>query len=128
MLVGLRWWSKIDESGKETWYFESMGEARSTNRTDSLVFWVACYAVPIMWVLFAITSVISLKFSQLTICMIGCGLAGVNLLGYIRCEKNHKAQVRGWLFSQAKKNISQEQMTKLGTMAAKEALNNRGGS
>jgi len=76
-----------------------MGEARSTNRTDSLVFWVACYAVPVMWVLFAITSVISLKFSQLTICMIGCGLAGVNLLGYIRCEKNHKAQVRGWLFS-----------------------------
>ena len=63
ILVGLRWWSKIDENGKETWYFESMGEARETNKIDSLVFWVACYAVPAMWVLFAVTSVISLKFS-----------------------------------------------------------------
>ena len=83
-----------------------MGEVREVNKTDSLVFWVACYAVPVMWVLFAITSIFSLAFSQLTICAIGCGLAGVNLLGYIRCEKNHKAAVRGFLFNTAKKNIS----------------------
>ena len=63
------------------------------------MFWVACYAVPICWVLFAVTSIFSLQFSQLTICAIGCGLAGVNLLGYIRCEKNHKAAVRGFLFT-----------------------------
>lgn len=99
ILVGLRWWSKIDETGKETWYFESLGEARQTNKTDSFVFWVACYAVPIIWILFALTSIISLKFSQLTICMIGCGLGGVNLMGYIRCEKNHKSHVKGFLFS-----------------------------
>lgn len=108
ILVGLRWWSKIDENGKETWYFESMGEVRQTNKTDSAVFWVAMYAVPICWVLFAVTSIFSLQFSQLTICAIGCGLAGVNLLGYIRCEKNHKSAVRGFLFNQAKKNISGE--------------------
>lgn len=59
ILVGLRWWSKIDENGKETWYFESMGDQeRLTNKTDSAVFWVAIYAVPIMWVLFAVTSII----------------------------------------------------------------------
>ena len=125
ILVGLRWWSKIDESGKETWYFESMGEVRQTNKTDSAVFWVACYAVPICWVLFAVTSIFSLQFSQLTICAIGCGLAGVNLLGYIRCEKNHKAAVRGFLFNQAKKNISGEQMAQIGQMAAKEAFKNQ---
>ena len=118
ILVGLRWWSKIDAAGKETWYFESLGEARQTNKTDSLVFWVAMYAIPIIWLIFAITSVISLRFSQLTICMIGCGLAGVNLLGYIRCEKNHKSHVRGFLVDQAKKNISKETMAKVGTMAA----------
>lgn len=70
------------------------------------MFWIGVYAVPIMWVLFAVTSVFQLKFSQMTICIIGCGLAGVNLMGYIRCEKNHKAHVKGFLLSQAKKNIS----------------------
>ena len=118
ILVGLRWWSKIDDAGKETWYFESLGEARQTNKTDSMVFWFACYAIPIIWLIFAITSVISLRFSQLTICMIGCGLAGVNLLGYIRCEKNHKSYLKGFLVSQAKKNISKETMAKVGTMDA----------
>ena len=73
---------------------------------------MACYAVPVMWVIFAVTSVFSLKFSQLTICLIGCGLAGVNLLGYIRCEKNHKAHVRGFLMDQATKNISADQMAR----------------
>ena len=120
--MGLRWWSKIDENGKETWYFESLGEERETNKTDSFIFWTACYAVPIVWVLFAVTSIITFKFSQMTICIIGCGLAGVNLMGYIRCEKNHKSAVRGFLFNAAKKNISQDQMTKLSTMAAKEAF------
>ena len=122
ILVGLRWWSKIDDSGKETWYFESLGELRETNRTDSLVFWVACYAIPIIWLIFAMTSVFSLRFSQLTICMIGGGLAGVNLLGYIRCEKNHKSHVRGFLVDAAKKNISGDTIAKMGTMAAKEAM------
>ena len=120
--MGLRWWSQINEQGKETWYFESMGESRMTNKVDTYVFWTACYTVPIMWILFAITSVVSLQFNQLTICVIGFGLAGVNLMGYIRCEKNHKAHVKGFLFSQAKKAVSQEQMASLGSMAAKEAL------
>ena len=126
ILVGLRWWSKIDDAGKEKWYFESLGEARQTSKVDSLVFWVGCYAVPIVWIFFAVISVFSFKFSQLTICLIGCGLGSVNLLGYIRCEKNHKAAVRGFLFSQAKKNMSQEQMAKVGAMAAQEAF--KGGS
>ena len=101
-----------------------MGEARETNKTDSYVFWIASYTVPIVWVLFALTSVISLNFSQLTICFIGLGLASVNLLGYIRCEKNHKSHVRGFLMNQAKKNIGTENMAKMGAMAAKEAMQN----
>ena len=117
--MGLRWWSKIDENGKEKWHFESLGEARMTNKTDSFCFWAALYAVPVMWVVFAVTSVFTLQFSQLTICLIGCGLGSVNLLGYIRCEKNHKAHVRGFLLDTASKNISADQMAKVGAMAFK---------
>lgn len=69
-----------------------------TNKTDSLVFWIGCYSVPVVWVIFAATSVFTLKLQQLTICIIGMGLASVNLLGYTRCEKNHKSAVKGFLF------------------------------
>ena len=38
--------------------FRSMGEQqRLANKTDSAVFWIAIYAVPVMWVLFAVTSI-----------------------------------------------------------------------
>ena len=74
-----------------------------------------------MWCVFAFVSVISLKFSQLTICIIACGLAGVNLMGYIRCEKNHKAHVRGFLFNAAKDNLTGEQIAKMGAMAIKSS-------
>ena len=54
----------------------------------------------------------------MTICLVGAALGGVNLLGYIRCEKNHKAHVKGFILGQAKKNLSAEQMAKIGTTAA----------
>ena len=107
-MVGLRWWSAIKEDGTEEWYFESLGEERQTSKIDSSVFWVANYSVPILWGIFAFTSLLTLSFSQIGICLIGGMLGGINLVGYIRCEKNHKAHVKGFLFTQAKKNLTAE--------------------
>ena len=121
-MVGLRWWSAIKDDGTEEWYFESLGENRQTSKVDKSVFWIANYTVPILWGLFAFTSLLSLNLGQIVLCLIGGTLGGINLLGYIRCEKNHKAHVQGFLIGQAKKNLSTEQMTKLGAMAAKEAM------
>ena len=39
ILVGLRWWSVIDDHGKETWHFESLGESSNQNKVDNRVFW-----------------------------------------------------------------------------------------
>merc|ERR1712061_647497 len=122
ILVGLRWWSKIKEDGSEEWIFESLGEQRKSNPIDANVFWMASYIAPILWVVFGVISVLSLKLNSLFICLIGATLGGVNLLGFIKCEKNHKAHVKGFLMGQAKKNLSADQMAKIGTMAAKEAM------
>ena len=107
-MVGLRWWSAIKDDGTEEWYFESLGGDQKPSKVDSTVFWAANYTVPILWFVFAITSILTLNLSQVTICLIGGGLGGVNLMNYIRCEKNHKAHVQGFLIGQAKKNISKE--------------------
>ena len=42
-------------------------------------------------------------------------------MGDIRCEKNHKAHVRGFLFNAAKDNLSADQIGKLGAMAMKSS-------
>lgn len=55
-------------------------------------------------------------------CLIGLTLSATNLLGYIRCQKNHKSMMRGFLFQKAKENISPAQMTKLAGIAAQEAI------
>jgi len=40
ILVGLRWWSRIKDDGKEEWIFESLPE-RNSNKVDTRVFWSA---------------------------------------------------------------------------------------
>ena len=54
--------------------------------------------------------------------MVAAALGGINLLGYIRCEKNHKAHIKGFLIGQARKNISAEQMANIGSAVAAEAM------
>lgn len=38
-LVGLRWWSQINEDGTETWKYESMDATFEANECNSSVFW-----------------------------------------------------------------------------------------
>ncbi len=39
LLVGLRWWSDIDEDGIEKWIFESAPSHIKINPVDSSFFW-----------------------------------------------------------------------------------------
>lgn len=106
MLVGLRWWSHIKPDGTEEWVFESMGGEKKANQLDSTIFWLVSYISPLVWFILAISSALSFNFNNVSMCLVGSGLGGVNLLGYIRCQKNHKQLMRGFLFQKAKENIS----------------------
>jgi hypothetical protein len=75
-----------------------------------------------VWLVLAILQVLTFKLNSFFMCLIGLTLSATNLLGYIRCQKNHKSMMRGFLFQKAKENISPAQMTKLAGIAAQEAI------
>lgn len=108
MLVGLRWWSQIKPDGTEEWIYESFGGDQKASQLDSTVFWLVSYVTPLIWLILGISSLLSFSLNNVTMCLVGFVLGGVNLFGYIRCQKNHKSLMRGFLFKKAKENISQE--------------------
>lgn len=82
MLVGLRWWSQINEEGLEEWIFESMGDEWVQNAVDSKVFWMGLYATFGVWLVFACLAIFSLHVTSLSISSIGAMLTFINLMGY----------------------------------------------
>jgi len=40
LLVGLRWWTTIDDNGNEKWFFESYNEQVEMSAIDNKIFWV----------------------------------------------------------------------------------------
>lgn len=54
--------------------------------------------------------------------LVNLTLAMINLLGYIKCQKNHKAAMSSFLMRKAKENISADQMQKIGSMAAEQVM------
>jgi len=91
---------------------------KKANGTDSTLFWLVSYVTPIVWLILAILQLITFNLNNFFMCLVGAILGGVNLLGYIRCQKNHKSMMSGFLFKQAKENISPAQMSKMAGMAA----------
>ena len=59
------------------------------NKADSRVFWVTSYIAPILWIIFMLVGVLSFSLYNVTICIFGFILTFTNLMGYIKCEKNH---------------------------------------
>ena len=98
ILVGLKWWSKINEQGKEEWMFASLSHSKSffsffillsenENKFDNRVFWTTQYLMCAIWVIFAVVSLLSFSVSNFTVCFIGIILSGTNTMGYIKCDK-----------------------------------------
>ena len=78
------------------------------NALDRRTFWVTTYGTPILWCVFIIVSVLSFSLSNVTVCMFGFALSFSNLMGYIKCEKDHKAKVSNFIFTQAKDKLTVE--------------------
>ena len=72
-----------------------------------------------VWLALALANVITFSISNAAVCFFGLGLSAVNLMGFIRCEKNHKEKVRNFLFQKAQENLTPEQMLQIGMQVAK---------
>jgi len=90
MLVGLRWWSQINDDGVEEWIFESMDDDWQSNAVNSKVFWMGMYVAFGLWLAFAFVALFSLNLSGVTICAVCALLTFINLMGYQRCQKDKK--------------------------------------
>jgi hypothetical protein len=68
-LVGLRWWNEVNiQTGESKMVFESAeGRGEQGNKTDHRFFWLAVYLQPAWWILIAIWTILTFKFTWLSI-------------------------------------------------------------
>ncbi|XP_031416993.1 Golgi apparatus membrane protein TVP23 homolog B-like isoform X2 [Clupea harengus] len=68
LMVGLRWWNQVDDDGKSHWVFESRkGSGKQASDSESRIFWLGLLICPIVWVIFAFSSLVSFKIK----CLVG---------------------------------------------------------
>lgn len=90
LLVGLRWWNKV-ENETTTWIFES-AEQQAVNAFDRTVFWTVLYATPVVWGILFVMGLMRLKFQWLLIVCMALALSSANVYGYYKCSTDQKAR------------------------------------
>lgn len=97
LLVGLRWRSVIKEDGTEEWIFESLDENAQLNNIDVAAFWIGVAATPLLWGLFLVMNVLSIKLLWTMLDLICFVLASTNFIGYWKCRKDHNQKLQGFM-------------------------------
>ena len=60
LLVGLRWWTTIDDQGNEKWFFESYDHKVQNSAVDSTVFWWSQIGATGIWGFFLFWKLITI--------------------------------------------------------------------
>ncbi|XP_029933307.1 Golgi apparatus membrane protein TVP23 homolog B [Myripristis murdjan] len=96
LMVGLRWWNQVDDDGQSHWVFESRKGAGKQQASDSesRIFWLGLIVCPILWVIFAFSTLISFRIKWLAVVIMGVVLQGANLYGYMRCKVGSKTNLK----------------------------------
>ncbi|XP_017884948.1 uncharacterized Golgi apparatus membrane protein-like protein CG5021 isoform X3 [Ceratina calcarata] len=112
LMVGLRWWNYVDDNGKSHWIFESKKGAQQNriNTTEARIFWLALILCPLLWSVFFVVALFSLKFKWLLLVCIAIVLNGANLYGYVKCkmgnDQNISAATSDFLRKQVMQNVA----------------------
>uniref|UniRef100_A0A7N8X1T0 Golgi apparatus membrane protein TVP23 homolog n=1 Tax=Mastacembelus armatus TaxID=205130 RepID=A0A7N8X1T0_9TELE len=98
LLVGLRWWNQVDEDGKSHWMFESRKVQAEDHQlhfkiAESRIFWLGLIVCPIFWIIFAFSTIFSLKIKWLAVVLMGVVLQWANVYGYVRCKVGGKSNL-----------------------------------
>eukprot|EP00573_Skeletonema_grethae_P012910 CAMPEP_0201697452 /NCGR_PEP_ID=MMETSP0578-20130828/11325_1 /ASSEMBLY_ACC=CAM_ASM_000663 /TAXON_ID=267565 /ORGANISM="Skeletonema grethea, Strain CCMP 1804" /LENGTH=273 /DNA_ID=CAMNT_0048183631 /DNA_START=24 /DNA_END=845 /DNA_ORIENTATION=+ len=100
LLVGLRWWNKVDPvTGQTSWIFESAsptspdGTNATTNSFDSKFFWTILYVTPILWALCFMSAILWLRFNCFVTLAIALVLSFSNVYGYYKCSADQRAKL-----------------------------------
>lgn len=90
LLVGLRWWNKVEEDDT-VWIFES-AEDKVINKFDRTVFWTVLYATPVIWSALFLLGVLKFAVTWLLIVVMALALSMANVYGYYKCSKEQAGQ------------------------------------
>ncbi|KAL0271004.1 UNVERIFIED_CONTAM: hypothetical protein PYX00_008250 [Menopon gallinae] len=88
LMVGLRWWNYVDDSGKSHWVYEfKKGSNQSRiNSSEARIFWLGLVLSQFMWAILFIIALLGFKFKWLLLVSIALVLNGANLYGYVKCK------------------------------------------
>ena len=92
LLVGLRWWNKVEEDGTSVWIFESRKKA-ANNGVEALFFWAGLFAFPVVWLFFLFTALVGVSLQWAVIPITALALTGANVVGYVKCRKDAGAKL-----------------------------------
>lgn len=96
LMVGLRWWNQVDDDGRSQWVFEARKTTGKQQASDSesRIFWLGLIICPVLWVVFAFTSLIYFRIKWVPVVIMGLVLQGANLYGYVRCKVGGKTSLK----------------------------------
>jgi len=111
LLVGLRWWNKVDPvTGNTSWIFESAepngAKSTSSNAFDSKFFWSVLYLTPILWGVLFLSAILWLKFNCFVTLSCAMVLSCSNVYGYYKCSADQRQKVNEWMNSGASYGMS----------------------
>ncbi|XP_057672974.1 Golgi apparatus membrane protein TVP23 homolog B-like isoform X3 [Corythoichthys intestinalis] len=127
LMVGLRWWNRVDEDGTSHWVFEARKEKAAnrkrlwedrkesdsvnpTTSAESKIFWLGLIVFPILWAVFVFSVILTFQIKWLAVGIMGLVLQGANLYGYVRCKMRGKSS-----FSNVAKSYFGAQLLKQAT-------------
>ena len=67
LLVGLRWWSEPQPTGKDKWVFECKVDENSNNPVDSKIFWFVQITFTLGWLALAFYNIFTLDITDVFI-------------------------------------------------------------
>ncbi|XP_068161118.1 Golgi apparatus membrane protein TVP23 homolog B [Antennarius striatus] len=96
LMVGLRWWNQVDDDGRSHWVFESKKNTgkQQGSESESRIFWLGLIVCPILWIVFAFSTLFSFKIKWVPVVIMGVVLQGANLYGYVRCKVGGKTSLK----------------------------------
>lgn len=92
LMVGLRWWSEVQEDGSTIWRYES-NEDLQGSAMDSGVFWAGLFVPAVVWLLFGVGCFFRMSFDWLLLILTALSLSGANIIGYVNCKQDARSRI-----------------------------------
>ncbi|KAA0724878.1 Golgi apparatus membrane protein TVP23 -like protein B [Triplophysa tibetana] len=83
-----------------------------TSNAESRIFWLGLIICPVLWVIFAFSTLFSFKIKWLAVVILGVVLQGANLYGYVRCKMGAKTNLRSMATNYFGRQFFKQAMTK----------------